>query len=140
LFALFWRLYAPHPWARWSIWGSALILFVTYLQVQLSVAVNAWYGPFYDLVQVALDHSGAVSPFGRVLPAARDLLEHRHGRGADGRADRFFVSHYVFRWRTAMNDYYMVHWPTLRRSKARPSASRKTRCASPPPWRRSASA
>jgi peptide/bleomycin uptake transporter len=27
---------------------------------------------------------------------------------------RFFVSHYVFRWRTAMNDYYMTHWPTLR--------------------------
>ena len=26
----------------------------------------------------------------------------------------FFVSHYVFRWRTAMNDYYMQHWPRLR--------------------------
>ena len=26
----------------------------------------------------------------------------------------FFVSHYVFRWRTAMNDYYMSHWPRLR--------------------------
>jgi peptide/bleomycin uptake transporter len=26
----------------------------------------------------------------------------------------FFVSHYIFRWRTAMNDYYMSHWPQLR--------------------------
>ena len=26
----------------------------------------------------------------------------------------FFVSHYVFRWRTAMNEYYMSHWPQLR--------------------------
>jgi len=26
----------------------------------------------------------------------------------------FFASHYVFRWRTAMNDYYMAHWTTLR--------------------------
>jgi peptide/bleomycin uptake transporter len=25
----------------------------------------------------------------------------------------FFVSHYVFRWRTAMNDYYMAHWGDL---------------------------
>src|ERR1700681_267898 len=27
---------------------------------------------------------------------------------------RFFVSHYIFRWRTAMNDFYMVNWPRLR--------------------------
>ncbi len=26
----------------------------------------------------------------------------------------FFVSHYVFRWRTAMNDYYTAHWEQLR--------------------------
>jgi peptide/bleomycin uptake transporter len=26
----------------------------------------------------------------------------------------FFVKHYIFRWRTAMNDYYMVHWEKLR--------------------------
>jgi peptide/bleomycin uptake transporter len=26
----------------------------------------------------------------------------------------FFVSHWVFRWRTAMNDYYMANWPKLR--------------------------
>jgi peptide/bleomycin uptake transporter len=28
---------------------------------------------------------------------------------------RFFVSHYVFRWRTAMNDYYTDNWGNLRR-------------------------
>ncbi len=28
---------------------------------------------------------------------------------------RFFVSHWIFRWRTAMNDYYMAHWGVLRR-------------------------
>jgi peptide/bleomycin uptake transporter len=26
----------------------------------------------------------------------------------------FFVSHYIFRWRTAMNDYYVANWPRLR--------------------------
>lgn len=29
-------------------------------------------------------------------------------------ATRFFVSHYVFRWRSAMNDYYMSRWPQVR--------------------------
>ncbi|MGI9400478.1 MAG: SbmA/BacA-like family transporter, partial [Rhizobiaceae bacterium] len=28
---------------------------------------------------------------------------------------RFFVSHYIFRWRTAMNDFYMGEWTRLRK-------------------------
>jgi len=27
---------------------------------------------------------------------------------------RFFVSHYIFRWRTAMNDFYIANWARLR--------------------------
>src|SRR5262249_22958325 len=27
---------------------------------------------------------------------------------------RFFVSHFIFRWRTAMNEYYMANWERLR--------------------------
>jgi peptide/bleomycin uptake transporter len=27
---------------------------------------------------------------------------------------RFLISHYIFRWRTAMNDFYMSHWNTVR--------------------------
>src|SRR5690606_31651257 len=57
LFYGFWRWYSPNPWLRWSILGSALILFVVYFQVQVSVAVNAWYGPFYDLIQAVLSRS-----------------------------------------------------------------------------------
>ena len=45
LFAAVWQTVAPHPWWRWSILGSALILFTTYFQVQVSVAINDWYGP-----------------------------------------------------------------------------------------------
>ena len=26
----------------------------------------------------------------------------------------FFIRHYVFRWRTAMNDYYTANWTGLR--------------------------
>lgn len=113
VFALFWQILSPHPWARWSILGSALILFTTYFQVQVSVAINDWYGPFYDLVQAALaqsrevtlaDFYGGIAQFlGIALVAV--LV---------GVMTRFFVSHWVFRWRTAMNDYYMQHWGQLR--------------------------
>src|SRR5216684_1646616 len=61
LFAAAWMLFAPHRWASWSILGSALILFTSYFQVQVSVAINSWYGPFYDLVQAALSKSAPVT-------------------------------------------------------------------------------
>jgi hypothetical protein len=41
--------------------GSALILFTSYFQVQVSVAINSWYGPFYDFVQAALSKSRPVT-------------------------------------------------------------------------------
>ena len=61
LFASAWMVLSPHPWSRWSIFGSALILFTSYFQVQVSVAINSWYGPFYDLVQAALSKSAPVT-------------------------------------------------------------------------------
>jgi len=42
IFAGAWMVFAPHPWALWSILGSALILFTSYFQVQVSVAINSW--------------------------------------------------------------------------------------------------
>lgn len=53
LFALFWFIYSPHRWQYWSILGTALIIFVTWFLVEVGVAVNAWYAPFYDLIQTA---------------------------------------------------------------------------------------
>ena len=109
----FWARFSPHPWQRWSILGSALILFTTYFSVQVSVAINAWYGPFYDLVQKGLTTPGAVSAadfyWGLVDFAGIAFLAITIGV-----LSLFFVSHYIFRWRTAMNDYYMSHWPRLR--------------------------
>jgi peptide/bleomycin uptake transporter len=114
IFAGFWMTLAPHPWANWSILGSALILFTSYFQVQVSVAINSWYGPFYDLVQAALSKSKPVtieqfyaelSTFAGIAMVAVVV----------GVLTRFFVSHYIFRWRTAMNGFYVTNWPRLRR-------------------------
>jgi peptide/bleomycin uptake transporter len=114
VFAGFWMTLAPHPWANWSILGSALILFTSYFQVQVSVAINSWYGPFYDLVQAALSKSKPVtieqfyselSTFAGIAMVAVVV----------GVLTRFFVSHYIFRWRTAMNSFYVTNWPRLRR-------------------------
>ncbi|MEH6691506.1 MAG: peptide antibiotic transporter SbmA [Pseudorhizobium pelagicum] len=113
LFAAFWFWYRPHRWQMWSILGSALILFTTYFQVQVSVAINNWYGPFWDLVQAAVSQTATVTSdqfYGQIgifLGIAMVAV-------AVAVITRFFVSHYIFRWRTAMNEYYMSQWPKLR--------------------------
>lgn len=113
IFTGFWMWFAPHPWANWSILGSALILFTSYFQVQVSVAINSWYGPFYNMIQAALSKSAPVtveqfyaqlSTFAGIALVAVVV----------GVMTRFFVSHYIFRWRTAMNDFYIANWPRLR--------------------------
>jgi peptide/bleomycin uptake transporter len=113
IFAAAWMWFSPHPWAPWSILGSGLILFTSYFQVEVSVAINSWYGPFYNMVQAALSKSAPVTieqfyaelwTFAGIALVAVTV----------GVITRFFVSHYIFRWRTAMNDFYITNWPRLR--------------------------
>ena len=47
-------------WSRWSIFGSALILGVTWYKVQLDVQINEWFGTFYNTIQEALANPGTI--------------------------------------------------------------------------------
>jgi peptide/bleomycin uptake transporter len=112
-FAAGWMSLAPHPWSTWSILGSALILFTSYFQVQVSVAINSWYGPFYDLIQAALSKSAPVT-VGQFYSELSTFAGIALVAVLVGVLTRFFVSHYIFRWRTAMNDFYVANWRQLR--------------------------
>ena len=61
IFAAFWFTWSPHVWQMWSILGSALILFTTYFGVQISVALNNWRRPFFDLVQQSFEKDSTVT-------------------------------------------------------------------------------
>lgn len=113
LFAAFWYIYSPHRWQRWSILGTALIIFVTWFQVEVSVAINAWYQPLFDLIQKALTAPNTV-PLEKFYSSSGVFLGIALIGVTVAVLNNFFVSHYVFRWRTAMNEYYMAHWQQLR--------------------------
>lgn len=110
---MFQSFFLSRRWWHWSLLGSLLILVVNWYQVELDVAINEWFGDFYNLIQKALTEPGSIGfdeYFSQLLTFARIagiyviiavLLE-------------FFTKHFVFRWRTAMNDYYMSHWPAVR--------------------------
>ena len=112
-FALFWFKLKPNRWQWWSIIGSSFILFSTYYSVQVSVAINNWRRPFFDAVQAALSPNSHVTTkdlydliiqFAEIAFVAIFVFV----------ITRFFVSHYIFRWRTAMNDFYTDQWSQVR--------------------------
>lgn len=108
-----WMRIAPHRWQRWSVAGSALILFVNWFLVQLDVMINEWFGTFYDMVQRALGEPGAVAAtdyYWQIVSFLQIALVYVFV----ATLFRFFVSHFIFRWRTAMNEYYMTRWEKLR--------------------------
>ncbi len=113
LFAAFWFRFSPHRWQYWSVLGSALIIFNTYFSVQVSVAINAWYGPFYDLIQQALAKTAPVTAM-QLYMGMLGFAGIAFVAITVGVLNLFFVSHYIFRWRTAMNEYYMANWGNLR--------------------------
>lgn len=113
LFASFWFVVAPHRWQWWSIVGSSFILFSTYFSVQVSVAINNWRRPFFDSVQNALTPEKEI-PASELYDLITIFAEIAFLAIFLFVVTRFFVSHFIFRWRTAMNDYYTGHWEKVR--------------------------
>jgi peptide/bleomycin uptake transporter len=113
VFVALWGWLSPHRWFRWSVGASSVIIFITWFQVQLDVMINNWFGTFYDMVQQALSTPGLVTAerfYGQLATFAGIALV----AITVVVVTRFLVSHYIFRWRTAMNDYYVANWPKLR--------------------------
>jgi peptide/bleomycin uptake transporter len=114
IFCAGWAWYSPHQWFRWSVVVSAIILFVVWFQVQLDVLINNWFGTFYDTIQKALatpnsvtspDYFGQLTTFLFIAMVSITVAV----------LNAFMVSHFIFRWRWAMNNYYVAHWAKLRR-------------------------
>lgn len=110
---MFRSFFLSRRWLPWSILGSVFILGTTWYKVQLDVKINEWFGAFYDLVQRALGKPGSITlpefwghlaTFGQIAGLYVTIAV----------VLDFFIKHFVFRWRTAMNDHYMAHWEQLR--------------------------
>lgn len=111
---MFRSFFMNKSWLHWSLFGSIAILWSIWYQVDLSVQINDWYGEFYNLIQKALSGPNEITLdefFGVMtgfLKLATFWILIQVGTS-------FFTSHYVFRWRTAMNAFYTQHWHRLRK-------------------------
>ncbi len=112
-FVGFWMWFSPHRWSWWSVGGSALIVFVTWYQVQVDVMLNEWFGRFYNTIQKALTKPNNIEPgefWEHIWTFLIIVMIYMVVAVLNG----FFTKHYTFRWRTAMNDFYMERWDRLR--------------------------
>ncbi len=110
---MFRSFFKSRQWFLWAWVGSVLILWVTWYKVQLDVRINEWFGSFYDIVQKALGEPGSV-PFPDYMKEMMTFFEIAGLYIVIAVILDFFIKHFIFRWRTAMNNYYMSHWQAVR--------------------------
>jgi peptide/bleomycin uptake transporter len=110
---MFRSFFLSRRWFAWSILGTMFILVTLWYRVQLDVRINDWFGTFYDLVQKALEKPGSttIDAYWSQLWTFTDIAMIYILVAV---VIDFFTKHYIFRWRQAMNDYYMAHWQQLR--------------------------
>jgi peptide/bleomycin uptake transporter len=99
------RFFTTRDWILWSWIGSAIILGSLWVQVIIDVKINEWFGVFYDMIQKALAEPNAIT----IEEYFASLLSFITLAGiyiALYVAISFFTAHYLFRWRTAMVEWY----------------------------------
>ena len=99
------RFFTTRKWALWGWLGSALILSTLWIQVKIDVMINEWFGEFYDMIQKALGAPNSIT----ISEYWASLLSFIILAGmyiALAVAISFFTAHFLFRWRTAMVEWY----------------------------------
>ena len=103
------KFFTNKDWFLWSWVGGFMILLSTWYQVQLDVKINEWFGEFYDTLQKALAKPGSVT-----LDEFIGYLWSFAGVAGlwivISIITGYFVAHWLFRWRTAMVNYYHSMW------------------------------
>ncbi len=99
------RFFNSKKWFFWAWVGSIAIVGSIGVQVYIDVLINDWFGTFYDMIQKALAEPNAIT----IEEYWSGLLSFITLAGiyiAIYVVVAFFTQHYLFRWRTAMVEWY----------------------------------
>tara|TARA_B000000460_G_C21467718_1_gene371090 strand:- start:6 stop:1052 length:1047 start_codon:yes stop_codon:yes gene_type:complete len=116
--------YKTKEWALWAYGGGAVLIFSIWMQVQMTVALNTWYGKFYDLLQNSADYVD--KPQEGITSFYQQLISLDYvNNGLEGDPSflviaapyvflatltSWFTSIYGLRWRQAMTWGYIPRW------------------------------
>ena len=99
------RFFVIKKWLLWSWLGSFVILSSLWIQVKIDVKINEWFGKFYDMIQKALAKPNAIT-ISEYWESLFSFISLAGLYVAVYVIISFFTAHYLFRWRTAMVEWY----------------------------------
>ena len=99
------KFFNSKKWFLWAWIGSFIILSSLWVQVVIDVKINEWFGVFYDMIQKALAEPNAVS-IEEYFASLFSFITLAGMYIAVYVAISFFTAHFLFRWRTAMVEWY----------------------------------
>jgi peptide/bleomycin uptake transporter len=97
--------FSTRKWLLWAWLGSATILSSLWIQVKIDVMINDWFGDFYDMIQKALAEPNAIT-IGEYWASLASFLSLAAIYVAIAVVVSFFTSHFLFRWRASMVEWY----------------------------------
>ena len=99
------KFFTEKQWALWAYLGSIIILSSLWVQVQIDVKINEWFGELYDMIQKALAEPNTVT-IEEYFGGLWSFISLAMIYVAIAVLVSFFTNHFLFRWRTAMVDWY----------------------------------
>lgn len=109
---MFRSFFLNKKWLPWSLFGTLVLLAATWYKVELDVQINEWFGDFYDSIQAILKAPNSIT-FPEFLTKVMTFAKIAAVYIILAVSVDFFGRHYIFRWRTAMTEYYTAHWPQV---------------------------
>ena len=97
--------FKTRKWLLWSWLGTLAILSSLWVQVQIDVKINEWFGEFYDMIQKALGSPNAIT-IGEYWASLLSFITLAGIYVGVAVLVSYFTAHYLFRWRTAMVEWY----------------------------------
>ncbi len=102
---MFRAFYRSRRWLLWAYGGASLLLVALFIQVELTVQINQWYGGFYNILQKATEHE--LSEFWQeMMKFAKIAFPYVLIATLTG----YFTRIYAFKWREAMTFSYVSRW------------------------------
>ncbi|WP_020590678.1 putative transporter [Kiloniella laminariae] len=124
---MFHSFFKSRQWALWAYGGAVILITSLWVQVQISVAINKWYGGFYDHLQNAKDFyeksEDGINIFYQKLMGIDYILNGFEGETSFlilatpyvfiATATGWFTRVYGLSWREAMTFGFIPRWKTV---------------------------
>lgn len=105
---MFRSFFKSKRWSAWAYGGGVVLLLALFVQVELTVMMNEWYGGFYNILQKATEHK-VEELWQQMLLFAKIAFPYV----LIATVTAYFTRIYAFKWREAMTFSYVDKWQTV---------------------------